>query len=62
MGLMDDFFKKKAREYLVEQLGRDEFAYHERAIDDALSRTKDITVKPVGADEFEVKLVFRTKK
>ena len=62
MGLMDEVFKKKVREYLEEELGASEYEDYRATIDDALSRTKDISVKPLGAGEYEVKIVFRTGK
>lgn len=63
MGLMDEVFKKKVREYLAEELGAsDDYEDYMATIDDALSRTKDISVKPLGAGEYEVKIVFRTGK
>lgn len=62
MGLMDEVFKKKVREYLEEELGASDYEDYRALIDDALSRTKDISVKPLGAGEYEVKIVFRTGK
>jgi hypothetical protein len=61
VGFFDALAKGKIQEFLSGLLGEDLYQRFYGQIGEALARCSNVTIKPTGAGEVEVKFTFRTK-